>query len=202
MNKRYLHHLLGRIRSVSQWIFIALFLASTLLAVLALRHNNLEMIRLRQLVIQADEKKADINPPLNDLREYVHGHMNTDLTSGNNAIRPPIQLKHTYDRLVSAERQRVTTANKKITDTAVRLCEQRFPAGQLRNGRVQCVSKYLTDHGVKEQVIPKELYQFDFVSPLWSADLAGWSVLASMFFLFLAVLRFGVERWLRYQLKS
>lgn len=158
------------------------------------------MIELRSAVIAADEKGEGVEAALQDLREHVHAHMNTNLTSGNNAIRPPIQLVHTYERLQEKERQRVAAINEKVSATATEICERRYPAGQLRSGRVQCVQNYLTENSVEEKEVPKELYQFDFASPTWSPDLAGWSLLLSGVLLMLFILRVLLEAWLKRQL--
>lgn len=201
MNKRKLHHYLVKLRAVSYWYLLAAFIVTALVAVMALRQNNTTMIRLKDAVIAADEKGEGIEEALEALRQHVYSHMNADLTSGDNAIHPPVQLTKTYERLVGAEQERVAAINKKVMDEAVAVCEQRFPAGQLRDGRVQCVQDYMTAHGTDEDAsVPKELYQFDFVSPVWSPDLAGWSLLLSAVLFMLLATRFSLEVWLRRQL--
>lgn len=201
MNKRKLHHYWVKLRPISYWYFGILFVLTGTVSVLALRQNNLEMIRLREAVVAADEVGSGVEDALQELRSHVHVHMNTNLTSGSSAIRPPIQLTNTYDRLVRAERERVAAINQKVSDDAVRICEARFPAGQIQP-RAQCVQEHISRNTVQERKgPPKELYQFDFVSPLWSPDLAGFSLLLSSVFLLLFVLRYGLERWLMLQLR-
>lgn len=203
MSKRYLHHIWTRIRPVSYWYFLIGFILSSVIAVWALRDNNLRMIELREAVITADKSGEGLNDALVNLREHVYSHMNTDLTSGNNSIYPPIQLQHTYERLTKGEEDRVAATNKKVSEDAVTICEQRFGSGQLRDGRVQCVQDYITANSVKvADDVPKELYQFAFVSPRWSPDLAGWSLVASAIFLFLFIVRFSLEKWLHHELKE
>lgn len=200
MNKRKLHHLWVKLRPVSYWYFLIGFIVTGLIAISALRQNNMEMIRLREAVKVADQTGNGVEEALQALRKHVYSHMNTDLTSGDNAIHPPIQLVHTYDRLTKGERERVAAHNKQVSDDAVRACEGRFPAGQIQ-ARAQCVQEHITQHSIKEQqTVPKELYQYDFVSPIWSPDLAGWSLLATAVLFVLFVLRFGLERWLKHQL--
>ncbi len=200
MNKRKLHHLWVKLRPVSYWYFLIVFIVAGLIAISALRQNNLEMVRLREAVHTADESGEGVEEALQTLRKHVYSHMNTDLTSGDNAIHPPIQLAKTYERLVAGERARVATTNEKVSADAVRICEARFPAGQIQ-ARAQCVQEYITQNSATErQVVPKELYQYDFVSPFWSPDLAGWSILVSAVFFMLFILRFSLERWLKTQL--
>lgn len=200
MNKRQLHHVWVKLKPVSYWYFLIGFVVSGLIAVSALRQNNMEMIRLREKVSIADESGVGVEEALQALRQFVYAHMNTDLTSGDNAIHPPIQLVKTYERLAGGERERVAEINKKVAEDAVRICEARFPAGQIQS-RAQCVQDYTSQNSVQErQSVPKELYQYDFVSPFWSPDLAGWSLLASAVFFMLFVLRFSLDRWLHHQL--
>jgi hypothetical protein len=200
MNKRRLHHYWTKLRSVSPWYFLVLFVVSAALSVYALRSNNLRMIELRDAVVAADERGGDTEAALRDLREFVHSHMNTDLASGRNAIRPPVQLKFRYERLVAEEKKRVAASNAQIYTRAQEICEQRFPAGLSGGRRVPCIEQYVTQNGVREQSIPESLYKFDFVSPYWSPDLAGWSIVASGLFLLLGVSRFGMERWIKSEL--
>lgn len=202
MNKHYLHHLWRKLQPLNHWLFFGLFLVSSLLSVYALRANNLEMVRLREAVVRADETNGDVEKALQTLRQHVHGHMNTNLSSGDFAIKPPIQLKYRYERLITAERERVAAVNAKIYTDAQADCERRFPAGLSGSGRIPCIQEYVTAHGAKEQPIPDELYKFDFVSPIWSPDLAGWSMVLSGLLLLIALVRFGLERWMRRQLEQ
>src|SRR6185312_3752548 len=91
-----------------------LFLATSIISVFALRHNNQTMVDLRNDVYTADKNNGDVNGALNKLREYVYGHMNTNLSSGNNNIKPPIQLKYTYQRLYDAQANKVQAANQQL----------------------------------------------------------------------------------------
>ena len=46
----------------------------------------------------------------------------------------------------------------------------------------------MTTHGLKGANIPVSLYEFDFISPTWSPDLAGWSMLAAIVLAVLTVI--------------
>lgn len=201
MNKRRLHHFWTKIRSLNYWYIFAVFLLSSVVAVYALRQNNLTMIRLREAVAEADKNNGDVESALRKLREHVHAHMNTDLASGPNAIRPPIQLKYRYERLAAAEKARVTAVNERIYTEAQAECERQLPTGLSGGSRVACIERYVTQHGAKEQPIPEELYKFDFVSPRWSPDLAGWSLLVAIVALTTGLFRLGLELWVRTELK-
>lgn len=201
MHKRKLHHIWTKLRPINYWYFLTLSIISASVFVLAYRQTDVQMVRLRNEVFLADKQGQDIEKPLRELREYVYSHMGADLTKGDNAIKPPIQLKSTYERLMKAENERVASANQKVSDDATAICEQRFGAGQLRDGRVQCVQDYIMQNSVKPRLIPKELYQFDFVAPRWSPDLAGWSLVAAVVFFTLFIGRFVLEGWFKRRLK-
>ncbi len=198
MDKRQLHHLWKRLRPISPWYFLGLSVICGAICVNALRQNNLTMIRLRDVVTVTDQQNGDVETALRDLREYVHAHMNTNLVSGPNAIKPPIQLKYRYERLVQAEKDRVSATTTQIYTEAQVTCERLYPASVSGGPRVPCIQEYVSNHAVaKEQPIPDSLYKFDFVSPSWSPDLAGWSGVASALFLGIFIIRYGLERWLR-----
>lgn len=169
------------------YVLLIMFVASGLFSVYELRHNNLTMIKLRDAVYEADKQGGDVNTALNNLRQYVYSHMNTNLSSGNNAIKPPIQLRYTYERLVQEAEKQVN--DKGLYTKAADYCQAKIPASVSISGRsrIACVQDYILSHGGKPPPkIPTALYQFDFVSPTWSPDLAGWSlVLTTALFIFL-----------------
>jgi len=148
-------------------------------------------------VYQADKDNGDINKALNNLRSYVYGHMNTNLTSGADAVYPPIQLKYTYDRLVTAESNRVSAANTQVYTDAQHYCEQLYPGSFSGGPRVPCITDYVSTHGTKPQTIPDSLYKFGFTSPTWSPDLAGWSMVFTGLSAVLGVVLFLIRRWFK-----
>ncbi len=153
------------------------------------------MVGLRAAVYTADKDNKDVNTALNNLRKYVYSHMNTNLSGGNNNIKPPIQLKYTYQRLYQDQQGQVEAANQKIYTDAQNYC-QSINQAYFGTTRVPCVQNYVVNHGVKEANIniPAGLYQFDFVSPSWSPDLAGWSLVASLILLAATCLRFAISK--------
>jgi len=164
-------------RQIPRSILLILFIVSAFVTLFALRQNNTAMVRLRDEVYKADKEGGDVNKALNNLRSYVYGHMNTNLSSGGNSIKPPIQLKYTYERLQKVEQERVDTINSKVYTDAQNYCQALNSVDFSGRNRVPCITEYVTSHGAKAQPIPAALYQFDFVSPTWSPDFAGWSLL-------------------------
>lgn len=201
MNKREEHHLWKNLRKLSYGYFLVICLVSAIIAVMALRHNNITAIQLRDNVSSVDKQNGDTETALKGLRQYVYSHMNTDLASST-SVYPPVQLKYRYERLLAAQKQQVTDTNSKIYSDAQKHCEQLMPTGVSLN-RVPCIQQYLDTHPLaSEQVIPDSLYKFDFASPIWSPDVAGWSLLIFVLALLLFIVRLIAERWLRHQLKQ
>ena len=202
MNKRTLHHRWRQLQVIKPWHLLVIAAIFAGLSVYGLRANNLHMIALRDAVYEADMNNGDTETALRNLRGYVYGHMNTSLTSGNNAIYPPIQLKYSYDRAISALNTGGEDPNTKIYTDAQTNCEKLFPKGLSGSGRIPCIQDYISSHSIQAAAAlpPASLYQFDFVSPTWSADLAGLSIVATALFLGLAVIRWISEQWLRAEL--
>lgn len=190
-----MRQILKRIWGISAKTWLYLFIASSLLCILALRHNNIQMTRLRDAVYAADQNNGNVNAALNDLRKYVYTHMNTDLSSGKNNIKPPIQLKYTYQRLYDAKLAQVQAANQQVYLDAQFYCHT-HAAQNSAAAQNSCIQNYAVTHGVGEANIniPAGLYEFDFVSPSWSPDLAGWSLVASIIFGLAFIVKFGVYR--------
>lgn len=164
------------LKELPAWVLLAVFLVSAIFTTHALRQNNFEMAKLRNALYAADQSGRGVETALHKLRQHVYGHMNTNLSSGGNAINPPIQLKYTYDRLVKAEQARINQANDKIYRDAQAYCERNQP-GKFRQ---VCFDDYTDKRNVKAHAVPAALYQFDFLSPTWSPDLAGWSLVVSV----------------------
>jgi hypothetical protein len=197
MHKKYLHHLWTKLRRVKVWYLVLAFLLTATVAVLALRHNNLRMVELRQAVYTADEKGGDVEGALQALRKYVYAHMNTDLTGGQTGIYPPIQLKYTYQRLQKAEKDRVQQNSSQVYTDAQNECERQNPTGFSGRGRVPCIEAYVASHTATEKAVPDALYKFNFTSPSWSPDLAGFSMILAILLLVVLIGRITVGRILK-----
>lgn len=202
MNKRYLHHLWTQVRRIKPWYFLVLALISGAVCVMALRANNEHMIKLRDAVFKADQNNADVQKPLAQLQAYVTTHMNTNLSAGRNPVYPPIQLQHTYERLAQSQTQQLLEqSNSQLYSQAQSYCEGLNHTDFSGHNRVPCIEQYVQSHGGQQSqtapAIPKELYEFSFVSPRWSPDLAGWSMLVAIVSVLLAFVTFVVRHWLR-----
>lgn len=199
MRKSYVNYWRYKIGQLNYWYVFAIFIVSSVVAIYALRQNNLTMIRLRDAVYAADKSGSDVEIPLRTLRQHIHSHMNSDPSSGANSIKPPIQLKYRYERLVTAEKERVAAANVQVYTVAQNYCESQDSAFSGRS-RVPCIQDYVARNGVQEKPVEDSLYKFDFVSPKFSFDVAGISLLISILSLALFAVLFAIDRWARWEL--
>lgn len=198
MNKRQIHHYYKKLSWIKPWHFLVLALISGAICVMALRANNQQMIELRQAVYAADKDGGDVQAPLKELQSYVTSHMNTSLNSGKTTVYPPIQLKYTYERLVTANNDAFAKANQQLYTEAQGHCERTNPAGSSGGSRIPCIQEYVqTRSTAKPAKIPDALYKFAFVSPKWSPDLAGWSMVLAATSVLLFAVTFISNRWLK-----
>lgn len=197
MDKRRLHHLWTKLRPIKPWYFLVIAAVSGLICIFALRANNEHMIKLRDAVYAADQNNTDVQGALQALQAYVTAHMNTNLSAGADPVYPPIQLKYTYDRLVQAQSNTLAQTNSQLYTNAQHYCEQQDSTDFSGHNRVPCIIQYVQSHGVALPSIPDALYKFDFVSPSWSPDLAGWTLLVTILSLLLFVVSFAAHKWLK-----
>ncbi len=200
MDKRKLYHQYRYIRKARTVYFLVAGVFFLVLGVIGMRSNNLHMIELREKVYMADEKGTDVEKPLRDLQQYVYSHMNTNLSGGNVSIKPPLQLTHSYERLVSREQKKAGKINKKVKKEAEQVCAREFPAAGLNPDRINCVAAYTRDNAVRPKQIPSDLYKFDFISPVWSPDFAGLSLLAGLIFFTISGVRLVTGWWYKREL--
>jgi hypothetical protein len=191
MKKTKVYGIWHRFRGLSLVMLVVLFLISLSITIIALRANNINMIRLREAVYSADKHNTDVNKALNNLRQYVYSHMNTNLRSGSNNSEPPIQLVNQFNRDVDAARQKIVAMGSadKVYIDAQTICEK---AGVPIPERAQCIQNYVVEHGkgIPQLELPvKEVYTFDFASPIWSPDLAGLSLIVAIVLFVLIIVR-------------
>lgn len=202
MNKRRIHHVWTRFRHIKSWYFLVVAIIFGVICAFALRANNQQMIVLREAVYTADKENGDIETALKSLQIYVTSHMNTDLSAGDNAVYPPIQLKYTYDRLVQARSATTGEQNKQVYSDAQKQCEKQNPNDFSGRNRIPCIQQYVQSHTVTgpSEAVPDALYKFSFVSPRWSPDLAGWSLLVTIISFALFLISLSAHLWFKHQL--
>jgi hypothetical protein len=180
MNNHKLHKTAQKVYHAKPTYILGVALLSTVVCVFALRANNEHMIKLRDDVYTADKNNTNVTGALQNLQAYVTTHMNTNLSSGKGSVYPPIELKYTYQRLLDSESSSAAESNNDLYTEAQTYCQQAVPTGFSGRYRVPCIEQYVQTHDTTLATVPTELYEFDFVSPTWSPDLAGWSMFVAI----------------------
>ena len=202
MSKKQLHYYSRRVHVINPWIILILCLISGSISVYSLRQNNLKMVILRDKVIRADEQNGNTELEMRNLRQFVYKHMNTNLASGSSPIKPPLQLKNEYDRLVAAQKLRLAEEKTRLSTEALAKC-QYLPGETFAGGpRIPCIQSYIADHSSSSMPIDSSLYKFDFLSPAWSPDLAGWSLLIAVMLFIVFIIRLALYRLLKSELEA
>jgi hypothetical protein len=202
MDKAKLHHYWAKFRSPLLFLpIIGLVIFGTLF-IYGMRYNNVTMLELKQKVIVADEQDGDIEGALQELRAFVSTHMNTNMRNSG-SLEPPVQLVNEYNRDVAeikAKNISQDNANKVYQEAQARCETGAIPL----TARAKCIQDYVSNNSTpiaELQLPPKELYIFDFASPKWSPDLAGISMILSIFFGLLIIIRLLLGRYINYKLK-
>lgn len=197
MNKNQFKDHYRKIRWLKPVYLLGLTALLVVVSLLALRANNEHMVKLRKAVTAADKNNTNVTLALQNLQAYVTTHMNTNLSDGNGSVYPPIQLQYTYQRLVDAESDQAASSNTQLYTDAQNYCQSQDSVDFSGHNRVPCVEQYVQTHDSSLPAISPSLYEFDFVSPTWSPDLAGWSLVATVICALLCVLDFGLSRYLK-----
>ena len=149
------------------------------------------MVERRAAVITADKEgdSETTKARLYDLQRYVTAHMNADMGKG-------VYLEYSYKKDVAAvynQAANYSNPNGNIYQKAQDVCRPQFTEWSW--AYIQCttdeLAKYPSSGDLVDSVqIPKaDTYLHSYVSPLWSPDFAGWSVLVSVVILIMIITR-------------
>ena len=184
-NKKQIRTALKKISMLKTWQLIILLILVLFIAATALRLNNVGMDQRREGVYSADEAGDEdiIHQRLLSLREYSSSHMNANTGA--------FVLKNQYDRdsqraLADAQNksEESESPNGNIYKKAAEVCDPQFSG--YSQAYMQCfmneLNKYPESGAVSDSVVlpTAELYQYDFASPIWTPDIAGWTVLLAI----------------------
>jgi hypothetical protein len=154
-----------------------------LLTAFLLRQNNLHMITLRNQVKQADEQNKDIPQALTNLRDYITTHMNTGM--GDRGIYLEASYQRAYDQAVQTAAQSGSDSSA-LYKQVDKECQALFSRTASFPAYVQCtVDKVAASGSAQDPVAAikppsSDLFRYNFVSPSWSPDIAGLSLLVTM----------------------
>lgn len=185
---------LGKLfKAIKPWQFLVLTIISSSICIYSLRQNNEHMNYLRNQVYAADKDGGNVKAALLNLARYVTSNMNTSLDSGPNGVYPPIQLKYSYQRVTANQSQSLAQQNSTLYTQAEDYCQMAIPQGFSGRYRVPCIEQYISSHSLQGTNVPVALYEFDFISPAWSPDLAGWTLVSSVVLGLLTIISYGLK---------
>lgn len=185
-NKNF-SYLLSTPGLIKSWVLLVFAVIFLIIGVIALRLNNLGMIELRNAVLVEDQKEGKVDQALEDLRSYVERHMNT-------TPEQPLELIYSYDRAYQQELARVAQSgiDVSINQEAQEECERLdIPL----TVRAQCIQDYIVDNTPEGQAISsveapqRDPFIHEFNAPVWSFDIAGVSLFASLYALMVVAAR-------------
>lgn len=195
-DKGKLHHFWKKLTAIKPIYILGLTIFFGLISAWALRQNNLKMIELREKVLIADETNGDIEGTLNELNSYVINHMNTSLGQ-------PLELVSLYNREYQKRVQQNGNVDNSVYEAAERKCTDPSTPVTVQAECIQNeVSKSLQGSDDIEVNLPTELFSYNFVSPLWSADFAGFMVLLTTISLLLFIVYAIADKLVRSALKE
>lgn len=192
LDKHKLHHWWRQLTRIKVWMLVILLLGFGVLSAYLLRQNNLGMVRRRDAVVAADKNNGDVDTALKNLRGYMMHHMNT-------AMSQPVQLQYSYQREVQHRVDAAANTGKANDASAYKRAQDECKALNTVT-YAQCVIDKTSaiapgsDPVTQVKNPPVELYSFQFYSPLWSPDAAGFSVLIFIVILLLLIIRIVAER--------
>jgi len=190
-DKRQIRHTITSLQQVKTWqLFILLILAGFVSATF-LRLNNIGMLQRRDAVLTADQSgdQAVTIQRLSELQRYVSTHMNTNLGKG-------VFLQTSYNNAVKAADDTAGTdsnPNGNIYKKAQDVCAPQFT--RYSTAYLQCTIAQLQKYPAASNLISQanlpnpNTYLHDFVSPIWSPDFAGWSLLVCAVLTLMIIIR-------------
>lgn len=200
--KKEIRQKISRIQSIKIWQLIIILAMVGFIMMTFLRLNNVGMAARREAVLAADASGdlETIESRLYDLQRYVSSKMNTD--PGRVALEHSYGLAYEY-ALREFEQSIASASGNDVLSRVLDYCDNlgmqggwgRFSA-TADPRYVSCIdeewAKYpaaiTADYEFKPP--PTEPYYHTFVSPIWSPDFAGWSVVAFGLILLLIIYRF------------
>jgi hypothetical protein cdivTM7_00309 len=213
IDKRKTKFRIKRLSQIKTWQLVILLVMSSFISATFLRLNNVGMVERRESVENAD-KTGDIvslQQRLYDLQRYVSTHMNTHPGK--------IALDHTYKRAYEQKLKEFEEAikNRSNNDTVSKVrsvCDAKAQQGGYGRFTTQADPRYINCINEEWEKYPAakvanlqfeapstEPYYHTFVSPVWSADFAGWSLLVTILIAVIIIVRLVILGVLKLMLK-
>lgn len=190
-DKRSIKRSIKQLQTIKTWQLAILLVLMLFITATFLRMNNTGMIQRRQAVAAADKTGNidEINARIYDLQRYSAAHMNANTGT--------FYLTEQYNREVRKRAEAVSEqsseASLAIRRQADAVCQPQFTTWS--PAYVRCFADELAKYPAETiteanlELPSSALYRYSFVSPRWSPDFAGWSVVISLLIVAVIVLR-------------
>lgn len=190
-DKRSVRKSIKNIQRVKTWQLFILLILAALISATFLRLNNIEMVERRNAVRISDERgaTADLENNLFSLQRHSAAHMNA--SSG------VIYLQHSYNRdtdkaIKDAQRANSQIGANDVLDKADAACKRQYTGNWM--AYVQCVAseqaKYPASSNIQKAKFPNsEMYRHEYLSPFWTPDFAGWSLVVCVILTIIIIVR-------------
>ncbi len=204
-DKRQIRKELRQLQKVKTWQLVILLILAAFLAATFLRLNNTGMVDRRNAVEGADKSgdTTSIASRIYDIQRYSAAHMNA--TTG------VFYLQETYNRDVKEAMAASSSANGGASSPQARadaICNPNLQSHGYSYAYQECMLNELTKAGqvadpaaLTAQLPSPALYRYSFVSPIWSPDFAGWSIVVCAVLLLMIIGRLIVLGILRLLLR-
>lgn len=189
-------------QAIKTWQLLLLFILSLFVAATFLRMNNTGMLARRDAVASADAagNTDEIMSRIYDLQRYVAAHMNAE--TGD------FYLQEQYNRDVKAAIAAASGDTDGYDSPQARadaICNPNLQIHGYSKAYQDCMLKELSREGqvidpAKIKLPNPALYRYSFVSPLWSPDFAGWSIVVSLLLAAAIICRIAAVMVLRFLL--
>ena len=212
---------LKQIQSLKNWQLFILLLLVIFVDLTALRLNNVGMVRRREAVEAAD-KAGDVEAARKatiELANYVYNHMNSGgivYSDETHWFKVNREVKIVWANIYESDMRKAeqiareaesNNPNGNIFKKAEEACRPRFHGGYSLAYQ-QCIldeqNKYpASNQGqIKAQYPNISEYTYNFVTPLWSLDLAGWTTLLAFIIIIMIIVKMIITTILKLILKK
>jgi len=180
-DKRQVRQTIKQLQRIKTWQLMVVLVLLCFVSATFLRLNNIGMSNRRDAVLAADTagNTAAMTSRLYDLQRFVSGHLNT----ATGAFYLEGQYKRDAQKIVDAASS-YNDSNGNVNAKAEAVCRPQYTVWS--PAYVQCFTDQLAlyppspDPAQNVKLPSPDLYRYDFIAPLWSADFAGWSVAATL----------------------
>lgn len=190
-DKRSVKKAINGLQRVKTWQLVILLIFAVFITATFMRLNNIGMVERRASVIAADEAGDTevMTSRLYDLQQYVSKHMNTSLGQG-------VYLEESYRRDSQAALDAAASDNNpngNIYQLAQEVCAPRFSGYSA--AYLECTTSELAKYPAADELVnavalpPVSAYLHSFVSPTWSPDFAGFSLLVCVILALVIIIR-------------